>query len=75
MSVHFNLWAGFSDWSGRVDPSKPPTPAQVDYIRYEAWDPASSSFVPAWQDDFNSLDTQRWQVNDQTFEFAVNDFK
>lgn len=74
MNTRTTLWAGFSDWSGQVDSSNPPTSATLDYIKYESWDSAAGKFVPAWNDEFNTFDSARWQKADWTFPFSVNDF-
>lgn len=66
--------AGFSDWSGQVDPSNPPTSVTMDYISYEKYDESSGGFVPEWRDDFDSFNSDRWQKADWTFPFAVNNF-
>jgi endo-1,3-1,4-beta-glycanase ExoK len=73
-NIRATLWAGFSDWSGHVDPSNPPTAVTIDYISYEKYDESSGKFVPEWKDDFTTFDSARWQKADWTFPFAVNDF-
>jgi endo-1,3-1,4-beta-glycanase ExoK len=73
-NIRATLWGGFSDWSGQVDASNPPTSVTIDYISYEKYDQASGSFVPGWKDNFDTFDSARWQKADWTFPFAVNDF-
>lgn len=75
MRLRFSLWAGFSGWSGLVDPKAPPTPFYVDWVRVYSYEPAKKDFVFAWQDDFNGFDYGRWMKADWTFEYAFNDFK
>ena len=73
-NIRATLWAGYSDWSGHVDPSNPPTSYTIDYISYETYEMASGGFVPVWKDNFDTFDYSRWQKADWTFPFAVNDF-
>jgi hypothetical protein len=73
-NIRATLWGGFSDWSGQVDPSNPPTEYTFDYISYEKYDEATGKFVQGWKDDFSTFDSNRWQKADWTFPFAVNDF-
>ena len=74
MNIRTSLWAGFSDWSGQVDPSNPPTSVTVDYIKYESYDSGSGKFTDEWKDDFNTFDSSRWEKATWTFPYAVNDF-
>lgn len=74
MEIRVDLWAGFSDWSGQLDPSNPPTDAQFKYISYERYE--NGEFVPEWRDEFegNSLDTSRWRKGDHTFDYALTQY-
>lgn len=74
MQIRFTLWAGYSDWSGHLDASNPPTSAAGQYIKYESWDAKKGTFQPGWIDEFNTFDSSRWQKASWTFDFAVNDF-
>lgn len=77
MEIRVTLWAGFSNWSGQIDPSSPPTDAVFDYISVESWSDSPSNgggFTPLWRDDFNSFDSARWRREVSTDVFTVNDF-
>lgn len=72
MQLRVTLWAGFSNWSGQVNPGNPPTATEFDYISYASYN--NGQFMPEWKDEFDSFDSSRWTKNDQTDVFLVNDF-
>jgi hypothetical protein len=76
--IRVSLWAGDSDWSSSFDPSAVPADVFVNWVQTYSYTPGSgpngSDFTPLWRDEFNSLDTSRWQLSNWTFDAAVNDY-
>lgn len=78
MAIFMNIWAGdLEDWVGPWDPSVMPQQAIYDYVRYYEYAPGNgnygtnNNFRFRWQDEFNSLDGDRWATSDFT-EFDRN---
>jgi beta-glucanase (GH16 family) len=76
--IRLALWAGDTDWSGSFDASAVPASVFVNWVQTYSYTPGKgpngSDFTPLWRDDFNSLDTSRWQLSNWTFDAAVNDY-
>ncbi|MCB0640120.1 MAG: family 16 glycosylhydrolase, partial [Phaeodactylibacter sp.] len=69
MRIMMNLWASdATTWVGNWDPSIMPVSSEYDYVRYYAYTPGNGSvgtgnnFSPAWQDNLNSFNPDRWVV-------------
>ncbi|MFP4162674.1 MAG: family 16 glycosylhydrolase [Chitinispirillaceae bacterium] len=68
-SYRFNMWANdISDWVGEFDPSILPRYQYVNWIRYYSYDIETGEFSLAWEDDFESFDSQRWDKGTHTIE-------
>ena len=76
--IRLSLWAGDSTWSSSFDATAVPTNVFVNWVQTYAYTPGSgpnsSDFTPLWRDEFNTLDTSRWQLSNWTFDGAVNDY-
>ena len=67
--IMVNIWApdGNGSWTGNWDPEILPLFSSYDWLSYASFTPGSgtagtdNNFTPQWKDDFDSLDTGRWQ--------------
>lgn len=71
MAILMNLYsADAPDWAGVWNASVMPRQSQYDYVKYYSYTPqqgntgTNNNFTLEWEDDFNSLDTNRWDVSD-----------
>ena len=71
MAILMNIWAAdFVDWVGVWDPSVMPQAAKYDYVKYYRYTPGNgnvgtdNNFQLEWEDDFQILDTSRWEIAD-----------
>ena len=70
-----NIWApdGADSWTGEWNPNILPLFAYYDWVSYAAYTPDSgntgtdNNFLTLWRDDFNSMDTERWQTATHTW--------
>ncbi|NNC95638.1 MAG: family 16 glycosylhydrolase [Chitinophagales bacterium] len=69
MRIMMNLWAANAvSWVGPWDPSIMPVQSEYELVRYYSYTPGSgnsgsgNNFTFQWEDNFNSLDTSRWEV-------------
>jgi hypothetical protein len=76
--LRLSLWAGDSTWSSSFDASAVPADVFVNWVQTYSYTPGAgpngSDFTPLWRDEFNTLDTSRWQLSNWTFDGAVNDY-
>lgn len=71
--LRFNLWSSDSvPWVGPFDDSILPRYQYVDWVRYSRYE--DGKFVEEWRDDFDTLNSTRWQKADWTFEGNRVDF-
>lgn len=68
--IMMNLWPSSSvSWAGKIDAAKIPLQAEYDFVSYYSYDPSRvDSFQLKWTDNFNSFDTDRWQMASHTFD-------
>ena len=66
--IMMNLWSAiYEDWVGVWDPSSMPVSSFYDYVKYYEYTEGegdygtSNNFTLLWEDDFNELNTQRWE--------------
>lgn len=71
MAIFMNLWAAKAeDWVGTWDPGILPRHSLYDYVKYYRYTPGEgnagtgNNFTFEWEDQFDGLDTARWQVTD-----------
>ncbi len=77
-----NFWPSNSvGWAGAIDNSRLPAMAFYDWMAYSSYTPgtgnsgSNNDFTLQWRDDFNTLDTARWNVsNNTTFGGNAGDF-
>ena len=69
--IMMNIWNPiYDDWVGFWDERVLPRFAYYDWVRYASYTPGngdtgtSNDFTYQWQDDFNELDTTRWEKSD-----------
>jgi len=76
--IRLSLWAGDSTWAGSFDASKVPGDVFVNWVQTYSYTPGAGpsggDFTPLWRDEFDALDTSRWQLSNWTFDAAVNDY-
>lgn len=86
--LRLSLWAGNSPWSGTFDPKAIPSEVLVDHVAVYSYSPSSgsdinndnsddintSNFSLIWEDNFTTLNTNRWWFANWTFSQAVNDY-
>ena len=76
--IRLSLWAADTTWSGSFDASRVPSDVFVNWVQTYSYTPGTgpngSDFTPLWRDEFNTLDTSRWQLSNWTFDAAVNDY-
>jgi beta-glucanase (GH16 family) len=72
MRIMMNLWAANTpSWVGIWDPAIMPVSSQYEWVKYYAYTPGignygtGNSYTFGWQDDFNSLDANRWTVTEE----------
>ena len=60
-----NFWhPQFDSWGGDFDQSLLPIYDKYDWVKVYTYDHNSGSFNLEWEDDFDSLDLNRWIVSD-----------
>lgn len=71
MRILMNLYvAELESWVGPWDPAVMPVESEYDYVRYYAYTPGTGqagtgqNFTLVWEDDFDQLDTERWEVTE-----------
>ncbi len=71
MAIMINLWASTAvSWVGVWDPSVLPVQTKYDYVKYYSYNPGSgnegtnNNFSFEWEDDFSSIDNNRWDITD-----------
>lgn len=71
MAILMNLWATESaDWAGAWDPTVFPAQSKYEYVKYYSYTPGEgnagtgNNFTLEWEDHFEFLDTDRWDVSD-----------
>ena len=79
MSIRMNHWvSSITGWVGHFDKTVLPTYQYVDYISYSSHTPGSGDgggeFTLQWKDDFNTINTTRWQKANWTFDQNLTDF-
>lgn len=76
--LRLSLWAGNFYWSGPFDKRRIPAAAFFEYSAVYDYAPGhgenGSDFRLRWQDDFDSINRDRWWFADWTFDLAVNDY-
>lgn len=72
--IMMNVWPPiYTSWVGSWNEGVLPAFAFYDWVRYDAYTPGSGTtgtggnFTPAWQDNFDSWDTTRWEKGTHTF--------
>ncbi len=76
MNLYASEYAG-DDWAGPWDPAVMPLQSMYEYVRVYDYTPGSgdhgtdNNFTLLWEDEFTSLDTGRWEV-DQYETFGGN---
>ena len=73
MAILMNLWAAEAEsWVGEWDNSILPRQSMYEYVKYYSYTPGEgnigtgNNFTFDWEDDFETLDTDRWKVSDFT---------
>ncbi len=79
MSYRFNIWiANIVSWVGTFNPSILPLYQYINWLKYYTYTPGSgengTDFTFAWQEDFNTFDSNRWGKGDWTFDENLVDF-
>lgn len=71
MRIVMNLWAADAvGWVGQWDPSIMPVDSEYEYTRYFEYTPGlgdtgtDNNFTFIWEDEFYSLDEERWTVEE-----------
>lgn len=60
-----NFWTPtFKGWGDNRNAATMPWYVEYDFVEAWHYDTKSKKFNMAWKDDFNSLDTKRWQVSE-----------
>ena len=71
--IRFNLWASSdANWAGAWNDNVLPQYQFVNWIKYYRFD--QGNFILDWQDDFDTLDGDRWGKADWTFDGNRADF-
>lgn len=73
MAILMNLWAADAEtWVGEWDPAVLPRQSMYEYVKYYSYTPGEgnvgtgNNFTLEWEDDFEFLNTERWNVSDFT---------
>ena len=62
-----NFWTPmFEPWGSGFDPRDMPWQLVFDYVETFTYNAETGGFDWHWRDDFDSLDTARWRVADNT---------
>ena len=66
--IMMNLWSAiYEDWVGAWDPSSMPVSSFYDHVKYYEYTEGegnygtNNNFTLLWEDNFNELNTQRWE--------------
>lgn len=60
-----NLWPPEVDpWWHGLDPKDMPVYTYYDYVKVYSYDPQSKQFSLKWEDNFDTLDENRWEISD-----------
>lgn len=64
-NLMMNFWTPtFAGWGDGRNDWDMPWYVHYDYVEVHKYNQATKGFDFHWRDDFNSLDTSRWQVSD-----------
>lgn len=79
--IMMNIWNPvYTNWVGYFDDAYLPTVSIYDFVKYSSYTPGNGNigtnkdFTLQWQDDFNSFDTERWEMASHTFGGNQADF-
>ena len=71
MAILMNLWAADAvDWVGEWNPDVLPAQSMYEYVKYYSYTPGEgntgtgNNFTFEWEDNFEFLDSSRWEVTD-----------
>lgn len=63
--IMMNLWPPQVDpWYKGLDPKDMPVYTEYDYVRTYTYDQETKEFTLFWEDNFDTLDLERWTVSD-----------
>lgn len=73
--IMMNIWApdGAESWTGEWNPNILPLFAYYDWVSYAEYKPGvgntgtDNNFLTLWRDEFDSMDTDRWQTATHTW--------
>lgn len=74
-TMRFNIWASTSEsWVGAFNDAILPVYQFINYFEYYSYDITTEAFTLLWRDDFDSLNTSRWNLANWTFNENRVDF-
>jgi|GEM_PF-6992494 len=75
LSLHINIWSSNSvNWVGPFNTDNLPEHMFVNWVKFYAWEGSDFAKKPSWKDDFDILDSSRWEMANWTFDVSNVDF-
>lgn len=75
LSLHINIWSSNSvNWVGPFNTDNLPEHMFVNWVKFYAWEGSDFAKEPTWKDDFDILDSARWEMANWTFDVSNVDF-